>query len=90
MKAQTLSRASAASPVTFARYLNTPSGTPYGYQLSQWDGMMARIMSQQADQPFKGFRFCGAHAERGDGYSSAYITGNTAAMLTLKYIKEAQ
>ena len=29
-----------ALPPTFSRYLNTPNGTPYGYQLDMWDSML--------------------------------------------------
>ncbi len=79
-----------ATPVTFARYLNTPMGTPYGYQLKGWDTMLPRIMSMKDEQLIKGLRFCGAHGERGDGYSSTYISGQTAGMLTLKDIKEGK
>lgn len=79
-----------AAPPTFARYLNSPSGTPYGYQLDMDDSFLVRIMSGTGtkQQFVKGLRFAGAHAERGDGYSSAYATGQSAANLTMQDMKE--
>lgn len=75
-----------ATPVTFARYLNTPEGTPYGYQLDMDDSFLIRLVNGTGtkQQFVKGLRFAGAHAERGDGYSSAYMTGQSAALETLK------
>jgi len=79
-----------AAPPTFARYLNVPRGTPYGYENGRWDGMLPRIMSMKNEQFIKGLRFCGAHAERTDGYSSAYMTGANAGKLTVQDIKEGK
>ena len=73
-----------ALPPTFARYLNTPLGTPYGYMLEKWDSMLPRTIQFEADKPFDNFIFCGASQERGDGYYSAYYTGEKAAKLTIK------
>lgn len=64
-----------AAPPTFARYLNTPNGTPYGYRLQPWDTMINRIMHVKNESPIQGLYFTGAHAERGDGYSSTYAQG---------------
>jgi len=68
---------SVATPVTFARYLGTPEGTIYGYKLSGWDNLMARIAGEKNDYTIPGLSFCGGHYTRGDGYSSAYIIGDT-------------
>lgn len=68
-----------AAPPTFARYLNTPNGTPYGYRITPYDRMLTRIMSASKEQFIKGLAFVGAHGERGDGYSSAYANGNAVA-----------
>lgn len=77
-----------ALPPTFARYLNAPLGTPYGYWLEKWDSMLPRTIQSVADQPFDNFLFCGASQERGDGYYSAYYTGENAANLTIKALKK--
>ena len=77
-----------ALPPTFCRYLNTPYGTPYGYQLEKWDSMIPRTIQFEQDQPFDNFIFCGATQERGDGYGCAYYSGEKAANLTIKAIKK--
>ncbi|MBQ7294966.1 MAG: NAD(P)/FAD-dependent oxidoreductase [Clostridia bacterium] len=77
-----------ALPPTFARYLNTPLGTPYGYMLEKWDSMIPRTVQYLGDQPFDNFFFCGASQERGDGYGCAYYTGEKAGGLVVKAIKK--
>lgn len=76
-----------ALPPTFARYLNTPLGTPYGYMLEKWDSMLPRTIQYLKDQPFDNFYFCGATQERGDGYGCAYYTGEKAGNLVVKAVK---
>ena len=77
-----------ALPPTFARYLNTPWGTPYGYMLEKWDSMLPRTIQYLKDQPFDNFLFCGASQERGDGYGCAYYTGEKAGGLVVKALKK--
>ncbi len=79
-----------ALPPTFSRYLNTPQGTPYGYMLEKWDSMLPRTIQYMADQPFDNFFFCGATQERGDGYGCAYYTGEKAAGIVIKAMKEGK
>jgi prolycopene isomerase len=79
-----------ALPPTFARYLNTPLGTPYGYMLEKWDSMLPRTIQYEKDQPFDNFYFCGATQERGDGYGCAYYTGEKAAGIVIKKMKEGK
>lgn len=78
---------SVATPVTFARYLGTPEGTIYGYKLSDWDNMLSRISNEKNEYTIPGLSFCGGHAFRGDGYSSAYVTGDTIGKRIVKKIK---
>ena len=78
---------SVATPVTFARYLGTPEGTIYGYKLSGWDNLMARIAGEKTDYAIPGLSFCGGHYIRGDGYSCAYIMGDTIGKRVAKRIK---
>ncbi len=77
-----------ALPPTFARYLNTPFGTPYGYMLEKWDSMIPRTVQYLKDQPFENFFFCGASQERGDGYGCAYYTGEKAGGLVVKAMQK--
>ena len=79
-----------ALPPTFSRYLNTPMGTPYGYMLEMWDSLIPRTIQYMQDQPFDNFLFCGASQERGDGYGCAYHTGEKAAKLTIKALREGK
>lgn len=76
-----------ATPVTFARYLNTPDGTPYGYQFSNWDGMFPRTVMSEKELTIKGLRFCGAHTDKGLGYNVTYSSGIDAAKKTYNDIK---
>ena len=78
---------SVATPVTFARYLGTPEGTIYGYRLSGWDNLMARTAGEKTDYAIPGLSFCGGHYIRGDGYSCAYIMGDTIGKRVAKRIK---
>lgn len=75
-----------AAPPTFSRYLNTPNGTPYGYEAQPWDTMITRIMSAKKEQFTPNLYFAGAHGERSVGYSSTYSNGASAAR---RIIREA-
>ena len=77
-----------ATPWTFARYLGVPEGSVYGYETTDWDGMMARMMMLGTDYPIKGLRPIGAAGPRGDGYSASVICGQLMAMNALKDMKE--
>lgn len=79
-----------ATPVTFSRYLHTPNGTPYGYQVRNWDSMLQRTMNLEKERTIKGLRFCGAHSEKLDGYSSAFFSGEDTAKKTIEDIKEGR
>lgn len=80
---------SVATPVTFARYLGTPDGTIYGYKLSGWDNLLSRISCEKDEYTIPGLSFCGGHATRGDGYSSAYVTGDMVGKRVVKRVKGA-
>lgn len=64
-----------AAPPTFARYLNTPQGTPYGYQMNMWDAFIQRTVARDKERFIDNLYFVGASTHRGDGYSSAYLSG---------------
>lgn len=82
---------SIATPVTFARYLNTPKGAIYGYRTSGWDNVLMRSVCEPMDFTIKGLHFVGGHHTMGDGFSSAYITGANAANALIKqYQKEGK
>lgn len=77
-----------AAPPTFARYLNTPNGTPYGYQIKPWDTMISRIMNAKNERFIDGLYFVGAHAERSDGYSSTYANGRSVGERIVREVKK--
>ena len=77
-----------ATPQTFARYTGTYNGIIYGYEPEPWDSLLPRMMMLQEDQHFDGLHFCGGSAFRCLGYSSTFLSGQTAALLTLRDIKE--
>lgn len=68
-----------ASPVTFARYLNTPGGTPYGYQMTREDGFTQRWSALKEETFIDDLIFVGASAQDGDGFNVAYTNGLYAA-----------
>ena len=70
---------SIATPVTFARYLDTPEGTIYGYENSFIDNVVLRTAMKDMDFTTPRLHYCGGHYLRGDGYPSGYITGMMAA-----------
>ncbi len=74
-----------ASPYTFARYLNAPEGGVYGYETTEWDGIISRTieMTMGKDYKVKGLYPIGTNGVRGDGYSSAYTDGQILAQRAL-------
>lgn len=77
-----------AAPPTFARFLNTPGGTPYGYRITPWDTIIARSMCAGRERFIEGLDFIGAHAERSDGYSSTYANGLSAGKRVFRRINK--
>ena len=76
-----------ATPVTFARFLGTPDGEIYGYDNRNWDNVVMRANGERTDFTVPGLTYCGGHASRGDGYSSAYITGDAAGKAVIRKLK---
>ena len=81
---------SVATPVTFARYLGTPDGTIYGYRADKWDNIIARTAMEAADFKTPHLSYVGGHHIRGDGYSSAYATGEMTADKVIARLKEGK
>ena len=77
-----------STPMTFARYLGTPEGSTYGYDVGGWDAMLARMMMIGEEFPIKGLRHIGAASFRGDGYSSTWINGDMCAAMACAELKE--
>lgn len=81
---------SVATPVTFARYLNTPMGEVYGYKTSDWDNIINRTICSQSEQKIKNLYFCGGHQDMGDGFSCAYSSGESVAERIVQELKEGK
>lgn len=77
-----------AAPPTFARYLNTPAGTPYGYQMNTYERFVQRAVTRDEENFIDNLYFAGATTHRGDGYSSAYLSGLDAGKAILADVKE--
>ena len=77
-----------ATPATFCRYLGTPNGTPYGYQVTSWDNIIERLTSMDREEGYKNLRITGAAAENIDGYNLCYLNGNMQGRKTIQDAKE--
>ena len=76
-----------ASPQTFARYTNAYDGSIYGYEADSWDSILPRLMMMSEKNDIDGLRFAGGNAFRAFGYSSSYLSGETAALLVYKQMQ---
>ncbi len=72
-----------ATPLTFARYTNHPDGVIYGYLAKKSDNLLPRMMNKDAEEYIKGLYFAGGFANRLDGYSSTYKSGEMVALEAL-------
>lgn len=75
-----------ASPVTFARYMQSPQGSIYGYCSKRWDGMSARTLSAGREKTVPGLFFVGAHGNALSGYFPTYTSGNRTGFQVLGYV----
>jgi prolycopene isomerase len=73
-----------ASPVTIARYTDAYNGSIYGYEITNWDSVIPRLMMIKDEEFIKGLKFAGGFAFRCHGYASSLLSGETAALLTVK------
>ncbi|MGM9907222.1 phytoene desaturase family protein [Limosilactobacillus sp.] len=78
-----------AAPETFARYMRTPNGATYGYYGQNWDQILQRMANLNKEiQPIPHLYFCGGASFMLDGYSSAFLTGATAAKMACAAIDQ--
>ncbi len=77
-----------ATPWTFCNFLGTPQGTVYGFEMTDWDTMVSRLLTLRKEQPIHGFKTCGASGARGDGFNQTYLNGNDMAMLILEEMEQ--
>lgn len=79
-----------ASPVTFARYGGHPDGVIYGYKATGADNFLSRILNYSNENYIKNLQFCGGFASFLSGFHSTYLSGNYAALKTLKAMEEGE
>ncbi len=72
-----------ATPITFARYTSSPQGVIYGYMGTEWDSLVARIMTEADDCDTNGLRFCGGWGTQLSGVGSSIASGRNAAFATI-------
>ena len=76
-----------ASPVTFARYMDSPQGSIYGYASLKWDGMSSRLITSGMEQTIPGLYFVGGHGSSLSGYFPTYTNGNKTAFQIMGYVR---
>ncbi len=74
----------AATPVTFARYMNSPHGSIYGYKESNWDSIFSHKLMDKRYSDIPGLEFVGGYGMNLNGYSSAFSTGFSKAKYLLR------
>ena len=75
------------TPVTYAKYFDTPDGVIFGYKATGMDNYLPRMISLDEENYIKNLRFCGGFDVKLSGYCGTYLSGDLAARLTLKDIK---
>lgn len=76
-----------ASPLTFARFTDTPDGVIYGYLGKRNDGVIARRM-EKPGETVKGLHFAGGFGSLLLGYSSSLSSGRGVAHEVLNNAEE--
>lgn len=79
-----------ASPVTYARYLDAPNGTIYGFENTGSYGIVQRVVTDAMGSKIGNLYYAGGYGTRSIGFNPSYATGYEAANFVLKsYEKEA-
>lgn len=73
-----------ATPVTFARYTRCFMGGIYGYEPEPWDSVVPRVLAQKDETYIRGLEFAGGASIMCHGYSSALMSGRSAALAALR------
>jgi prolycopene isomerase len=77
-----------ATPVTYARYTGVHGGAIYGYEPDPWDSLIPRMMAMNDEKHIEGLEFSGGYAFRCHGYSSSFMSGQVAGLLTYASLTE--
>lgn len=80
-----------ASPMTYARYLDAPNGTIYGFANTGSFGIVQRIMTDAIGGGIEHLYYAGGYGTKSLGYNPSYSSGYEAADAVVKKMKkEAQ
>ena len=77
-----------ATPDTYARYTGVHGGAIYGYEPDSWDSLIPRMMAMNEEKHIEGLEFSGGYAFRCHGYSSSFMSGQVAGLLTYASLLE--
>ncbi len=77
-----------ATPMTFARYTSAPKGVTNGYLATDWDGIVARVLTEKNDNDIPGLRFCGGWGTQHTGINACAASGRNALYATLDDIEK--
>ena len=77
-----------ATPITYARYTGAHGGAIYGYEPDSWDSLIPRMMAMNQEKHIEGLEISGGYAFRCHGYSSSFMSGQVAGLLTYASLAE--
>lgn len=79
-----------ATPVTFSKSFGYPEGAIYGYMAKGYDNIVPRILGEKEEKILSNVRFCGGYGSYLAGYYASYLSGERAALKTLKDMEEGR
>ncbi len=74
--------------MTYARYVDAPNGTIYGFSAKGTNTIVHRIMTNTMGDRIKHLGFCGGYTMQCIGFSPSYATGMLAAEQALQVMKK--
>ena len=77
-----------SAPMTYARYVDAPNGTIYGFSATGTNTIVHRIMTNTMGDRIKNLGFCGGYTMQCIGFSPSYQTGMLAAEQALQVMKK--
>lgn len=77
-----------ASPATYARYLDAPNGTIYGFENTGSYDIVSRIMTDAIGSGIENLYYAGGYGTKSIGYNPSYSSGYEAAANAVKKMKK--
>ena len=77
-----------ASPVTYARYLDAPNGTIYGFENTGSYGIVQRVVTDAMGKKIGHLYYAGGYGTKSLGFSPSYTTGYEAATAALRNMEK--